>query len=275
MLADNLNLQTLTILISKLQIILEKDRKRIFPVFKYIREDFVIKLAQKIIKNPQKPVTIAITGESAAGKSTIVRLIANEIKLIEERFPQNILSFVSADNYFRDISKQIKEHGSFDNFLEQTDYNPDAPESFQLDLLKSDLQRLVNGENIYIPEYKVNGSGISVPNNIHIESSQIIISEGIAVLYDRIYDIFDVKFYVEIDEDVRKERYIKRAVEKRNQTKEEALKQFNKINLSAEQYLKPCKKYADVIINGETTPEAIIEMVNEIFTAVYKAAVLN
>lgn len=273
MFTDSMDLKLISNLIDNLHGIIERDKLREIPVFNYVKEDFLYKLAGKIIKNPNKPITIGITGESAAGKSTMVRSIAYEIKHIEERFPKNILTFVSADNYFCDISEQIKTYGSFDRFLENTSYNPDAPTSFQLDLMREDMGKLINKENIYIPEYKVNGSGVSVPNSIYIESSSIIIAEGIAVLYDEIHDIFDVKFYVEVDEDIRKERYVKRAVEKRNQTEEDALAQFEKINKSAEQYLKPCKKYADVILNGATTKEALINIVDEIFSVVYKAGV--
>ena len=134
--------------------------------------------------------------------------------------------------------------------MEQENYNPDAPESFQLNLMREDLISLSEKENVYIPEYKIDGTGRSVPNSILIESAPIIMSEGIAVFYPEIRDLFNIRVYVETDEILRFERYIKRAIESRNQTREDAIKQYETINKSAAVYLRPQRQYADIIING-------------------------
>ena len=71
------------------------------------------------------------------------------------------------------------------------------------------------------------------------------------------------KFYVEVDEDLRLERYIKRAINSRNQTKEDALKQYERIAECAAIHLRPQRKYADVIINGHATIEDLSKIAED------------
>ncbi|MDD3594421.1 MAG: hypothetical protein PHX18_07330 [Candidatus Gastranaerophilales bacterium] len=238
-------------IISKLVDIAARDKKRANPVIKFIKQDFLYQLKNNFQGNRLKtPIMIAITGESASGKSTFVRALTAQIRQVEQAKNRNLLNFVSADNYFNDISDKIEEHGSFDSFLANENYNPDAPSSFQLGLMKSHLERLEYNEDVWIPEYKVNGSGVSMPDAIFIKSSPVIISEGIAVLYPEIRDVFHIKFYVEVNEKTRLERYLSRAVNNRNQTEKDALEQYKVVNESAIEHLIPRRKYADVIING-------------------------
>jgi len=188
---------------------------------------------------------ISITGESAAGKSTICREIA---KVIEQlAMPVTILS---TDNYFNDISTLIAKHGSFDN-LRDSGYDVDAPTSFQLDVLKSDLEDLADGLDIKCPMYLPNGTGVSMPKAIDVPSSKIIIVEGIATMFDGVKDVFDVKIYVETDDEVRKKWFLDRAVEERNQDMENALKHWNYISEAGEKYVKLHRKEADMVINGK------------------------
>ena len=243
--------------------IIENDKKRPIPVIKLIRPDFIFTLANNLSENKDRINFIGITGESASGKSTFVKAITKKIKEIEERKNKSLLNFISSDNYFNDISEQIKKHGSFNAFLENENYNPDAPTSFKLDLMRKHLQQLAQKQDVYIPEYKINGSGVSVDDAILIECAPIIIAEGMAVMYPKVRDLFDIKFYVEVDEDLRLERYIKRAIDSRNQTEQDARQQYVTINESAKIYLRPQRKYADVIINGAASIEDFAQIAEE------------
>lgn len=243
--------------------IIEKDKRRRIPVIKFIRSGFVFSIAEHFKNRKGNVNFIGITGESASGKSTFVRTLTKKIKEIEKRENKSLLNFISSDNYFNDISEKIKLHGSFDNFLVNENYNPDAPESFQLDLMREHFIELAKGNNVYIPEYKIDGTGRSIPNSICIENAPIILSEGIAVFYPKVRDLFDIRVYVEVDEEERYSRYIKRAVASRNQTVDDAIKQYETINKSAQIYLRPQRKYADVIINGKAQIEDIEQLAED------------
>lgn len=234
-----------SLIVDSLVKILEKYSSSQINVIKNIKPGSVEKIKALL---SQKHISIAISGESASGKSTFVESIRDYISFLQEFNEENILTVISADNYFNDISEGIKKFGSF-NALIDSGYNPDAPESFQLELMRKDLQDLKNGKDIKIPKYKVNGTGISVQKAIDKKSSSINLVEGICVLYDKIHDLFDIKVYIDVDENTRKERYISRA-QQRNQSIEEVKEQWEIVNQSAIKYIRPTKKHADIILNG-------------------------
>ena len=82
--------------------------------------------------------------------------------------------------------------------------------SKQNDLLKEDLTKLANGQDIMAPEYLINGTGISVPKSIPIQSKKFILVEGMAAMYKDVKDLFDVKIYIDIDPKIQKKRVINR-----------------------------------------------------------------
>lgn len=230
---------------SKFKQILAYDRKCDKPIFVEVRPDFISKFSKRLINNPHKRLLIGITGESACGKSTICCQLKETIKGLN--LP---VSIISSDNYFNDISDLIKQYGDFDN-LRDNGYDVDSPESFQLDLLKKDLETISLGEDIKIPEYLLNGTGCSVANSVDIKSEKIIVVEGMSTMYKDVKNIFDVKIYVETDSEERKQRFFNRAVE-RNQDQENAQKHWDYVQSAGEKYVRPSRNEADMIINGNS-----------------------
>lgn len=231
---------------TKFKQILAYDKKCSTPIFKEVNPNFISRFAKRLINNPTRRLLIGITGESASGKSTICRQIKNIIEQLS--MPVSILS---TDNYFNDISELIKKYGSFDN-LRDNGYDIDAPESFQLSLLATDLECLASGQNIMAPKYIPNGTGVSVPHAQEVIADKIIVVEGIATMYEEVRDIFDVKIYIETENDIRQERFIKRAISERNQSEENALKQWEYIMSAGEKYVIPNKKCADFVLDGNS-----------------------
>lgn len=245
---------------SKFKQVLAYDNKAPEPIFTEVRYDFIQKFSKRLISNPAKKIMVGITGESASGKSTICREISNTIKKFN--MPVTILT---TDNYFNDISELIKKYGSFDA-LRDNGYDVDSPESFQLDVLKEDLEKISQGEDVYSPEYLLNGTGVSVPKAKHIPSNKIVVVEGMASMYDDIKDIFDIRVYVETDINLRRERFMTRAYTERNQDLENAKKHWEYILGAGEKYVKPAKEYADIIINGDTNLTYFCQILEYIYT---------
>ena len=143
----------------------------------------------------------------------------------------------------------------------------DAPTSFQLSTLKTDLQDLSDGLDIKCPMYLPNGTGVSMPKAIDVKSSKIIIVEGIATMYEDVRDIFDMKIYVETDFDTRKKWFLDRAVEERNQDLDNAIKHWEYINEAGKKYVLPYRREADLILNGDADLkyfEQILEYIHTI-----------
>lgn len=244
---------------SKLKKILAYDKKNEIPIFKEVRPDFISRFSRRLIDKPHQRIMIAITGESASGKTTI----CNTIKEAISKFNMPI-EIISADNYFNDISELIKKYGSFDALRDQG-YDVDSPESFQLKLLKEDLTKLKNGENVKIPQYLVNGTGISIPNAILKYSKKIIVVEGMASVYKDIKDIFDIKIYVDIDKQLQKRWFLNRAAQ-RNQDSVNALKHWEYIQTASVKYVQPQKNECDVIINGESYLDYYKQFIEYMYT---------
>ena len=71
-------------------------------------------------------------------------------------------------------------------------------------------------------------------------------------MFDAVRDIFDIKLYVESDNIIRKRRFMHRACEERNQTPENALKQWNYLETAGYQYVRPHRNSADFVLNGNS-----------------------
>ena len=221
------------------------------------KKDFLDNFTDRLINRPEDRILIALSGESASGKSTICKKIAECIEKLN--LPITILS---ADNYFKDISHLIEKYGNFD-LLRDAGYDVDSPDNFDLDLLKEDVLNLQKGKNILSPEYLVNGTGKSKPKSIPVKSNKIIIIEGMCSIYDKVSDIFDIKVYIDLDDTERKDRFLKRA-KNRNQDKINALKHWEYIKKAGQKYLIPNKPKCDIIINGECDLEYFSHMVEYI-----------
>ena len=231
---------------TKFKQILSYDKRCPSPIFKEVNPTFISRFTKRLINNPSKRFLLGITGESASGKSTICREIKNIIEQLS--LPVSVLS---TDNYFNDISALIKKYGSFDN-LTDNGYDIDAPESFQLNLLKKDLESLAQGNSIMAPKYVPNGTGVSIPNSLKINSDKVVVVEGIATMYRDVKDVFDIKIYIETENDIRRERFIRRAKAERNQNEENAVKQWEYLLSAGEKYVLPGRDYADFVIDGNS-----------------------
>ncbi|MCI5888602.1 MAG: AAA family ATPase [Brachyspira sp.] len=245
---------------TKFRQIISYDRKCADPVFREINPNFINRFSKRLINTPNKRLLVGITGESASGKSTI----CSEIKRVIEELSMPV-SVLSTDNYFNDISALINKYGSFDN-LRDNGYDVDAPTSFQLDVLKEDLIDLSDGLNIKAPMYLPNGTGVSMPHAKEIDSQKIIVVEGIATMYESVKDIFDIKIYVETENEIRKKRFMERACDERNQDPENARKHWEYVASAGEKYVKPFRGEADLVLNGNIDLNYFAEILEYIYT---------
>lgn len=242
---------------TKFRQIINYDKKAAKKLFLNVKSDFLENFLDRLINQPKRKILISITGESASGKSTIC---ANIKKYIEQN---NLpISIINTDNYFNDISDLIKQHGTFDA-LRDAGYDVDSPQNFQLDLLRSDIEDLASGKDVMIPEYLVNGTGVSVPRAIKIESRKIIIVEGMAATYKEVHDMFDIKIYIDLDNKTRKKRFLDRA-KIRNQDHNNALKHWDYVCEAGRKYIVPAKDNCDIIANGECDLEYFTQLLEYI-----------
>lgn len=242
---------------TKFKQIINYDKKSGNNLFLNVKPDFLEKFLDRLINQPQRKILISITGESASGKSTICNEIQRYIE--KENLP---ISILNTDNYFNDISDLIKKHGDFDA-LRDAGYDVDSPHNFQLDLLRSDIEKLANGHDIFAPKYLVNGTGVSVANAIEVKSKKIIVVEGMAATYSEVHDMFDIKIYIDLDNKTRRKRFLDRA-KSRNQDHKNALKHWDYVCVAGKKYVIPAKDKCDIIANGACSLEYFTKLLEYI-----------
>ena len=225
--------------------------------FNYPIDDICSNLASKILQN--KVIMIGIMGETASGKSTLSKII-KKVLIQQLHLP---ITFLTTDNYYKDISK-IRNGKDFVELVLYDGYDSDSPNGIQMDILTRDLQQLKNGLDIYSPTYALDNTGKSIPNSLFVKSNKLIFIEGVACSYLNIPDFFDIKIYVDIDNQLRKERFFKRASE-RLMFGENVNKYWEYVCKCSEKYIQPLKKESDFIINGNGDTEIMKNIVLNLY----------
>lgn len=209
---------------------------------------FIIKkIAGYLSGKLMMPASIGIAGETASGKSTITQDLIETIDSFATEFSiQDAITRVNTDDYYYDRSDMVKKAGSFSEFVKN--YDLDIPEALELELMHKHIKTLLSGESVYLPKYDMSGTAIRHDNHTLAKPSKIIISEGLFTLTQKVKDAFDFKIYVDIPENVKKERFFKRAEDRG--LGESAQIIYDNANKKAEFYIRPCKAHADIILSG-------------------------
>ncbi|MFB6178032.1 MAG: uridine kinase, partial [Halobaculum sp.] len=139
---------------------------------------------------------VGIAGGTGAGKTTVSRLIAESVGESVTRIP--------LDNYYQDLSHMDLE--------ERSEVNYDHPDAFEWELLREQLEQLLAGQSVEMPQYDFEIHNRKEERET-VEPTEVIILEGILSLYDdEINEMLDLRVYVEKDADVRILRRIERDV---------------------------------------------------------------
>jgi uridine kinase len=177
---------------------------------------------------------------------------------------KQIVSRINTDDYYYDRSKEVIKAGSFAEFAKN--YDLDVPAAFELNLLKSHIEQLVLGNEVWLPKYDMSGTAKRYDNYILAKPNKIIISEGLFNLSNGINDVFDFCIYVDVDSEEQKNRFYQRAAQR---GLGDAAKQvYNNAVSKAEVHVKPTSKNADVIINGMADRSEYKKVANELLEIV-------
>jgi uridine kinase len=178
---------------------------------------------------------IGIAGPSSSGKSELARQLAAKI-------PGT--SIVSLDSYYRGMEEIPLEERKKVNF--------DHPDSLDWELLHQHLVAIAGGRPFDEPVYSFAGYARTTDTR-RIEPSPFLIVEGLFVLYwPELRTMLDTKVYVQTDPGVCFNRRLNRDVAERGRTPESVMQQYEKtVRPSAEWFVYPTQKYADLTVSGE------------------------
>ncbi|MBQ4084317.1 MAG: hypothetical protein IJC30_01505 [Alphaproteobacteria bacterium] len=209
----------------------------------FINEGLEEKITEHL--SSERPILVGVCGESASGKTTL-------FNRLREQLPT--ATFISTDNYYKDMREAFKKYGSFSQMVE-AGYPTESSEAFQTEVLRRDLENIKNGQSVLGCAYDMK-TGESKPEQILYKPSKLVFAEGICTFYDEIRDMFDVKVYLTVDKEVQKERYFKRVLE-RGHRLEDMEQQFKRVSESAEKYIRIHQKYADLVMELYPKEQAV------------------
>jgi uridine kinase len=182
-----------------------------------------------------KPHIIGIAGPSSSGKTELARQLAR-------RLPG--ASIVSLDSYYRGMEEIPLEARKKVNF--------DHPDALEWPLLRQHLQAMSAGLPFDEPVYSFSDYARTAKTR-RIEPSDFVIVEGLFVFHwPELRALLDTKVYVETDPSVCFNRRLKRDVAERGRTPGSVCEQYRQTVLpSAEWFVMPTRKCADLVVSGE------------------------
>lgn len=180
------------------------------------------------------PIIIGIGGGTGSGKTTVA-------KQVRKHFPEESVVIVHHDSYYVDRSDLPP--------TSREKINYDHPDSFDNELLISQLSDLRNGRPVEKPSYDYE-THTRRKETITVRPARIILLEGILVLAeDALREIMDIKLYVDTDADERFIRRLRRDITDRGRTVDQVIEQYLKtVRPMHLQFVETSKRYADVII---------------------------
>lgn len=181
------------------------------------------------------PFTVGISGGSAAGKTMVAGLLAEELRDLAPLV-------VEVDRYFVDRSHLPPD--------ERMKINYDVPSALDFGGLARDIADLKKGRRVFLPRYDY-ANHKSTPNADPAEPAALIIVEGILLFHPaRIKPMLDFRLFVEADRDVRLQRRIARDTVERGRTRESVIHQFNHtVEPAFLEYTAPTKGQADFALD--------------------------
>jgi len=197
----------------------------------------------------KKGVLVGIAGGSGSGKTVASQNIASH-------FSPGDTAVISQDSYYKDRSDLGIE--------ERAEINYDHPDSFDFELMKQQLTKLIEGNEIDIPIYDFT-THIRTRETETVHPVPVLIVEGLMILgVEFLRELMDVKVYVDVPADIRFIRRLTRDIEERGRDVKSVTRQYlDSVRPMHEQFVEKTKNYADIIIVEGGNNQGAINLVTE------------
>ncbi len=182
----------------------------------------------------KQAVTIAVAGGTGSGKTTI----ANEIV---KRVGVDRIAYLQHDSYYYDWGQLPLDSRDLPNF--------DHPDSLETDLMIKHLKQLRSGHAVDVPVYDFTKHR-RTDQTRRVEPHPVVLVEGLLIFAEkRLRELFDIKIYVDTDNDIRFIRRLRRDIAERGRSMESVIDQYlSTVRPMHLEFVEPSKRYADVIV---------------------------
>jgi uridine kinase len=188
------------------------------------------------------PMLIGIAGGTGSGKTTVAKKLAAAL-------PAGQAASIEHDWYYRDRSHLDPAARALINF--------DEPDALENDLLLADLMELKADRAVECPQYDF-GSHTRRAERRQVLPRPIIVVEGILLFaVPSLREAFDLRLFVDTDDDVRLLRRVRRDLEERGRDMESIESQYlGTVRRMHQQHVAPSRAHAHLIIpeGGENVP---------------------
>ena len=193
-----------------------------------------------------KHLIIGICGGTGSGKSTLADRVYKEFK--------DEAVYIQMDSFYSNRTDLTYE--------ERVTLNYDHPDAFDMDLFVDSVKALKEGRTVTIPQYDFT-THLRKDEWTTVESKSLIILDGILLFADqRLFDLIDIKIFVDTDADERILRRAKRDMRERGRTLESVISQYVKTAKPMhDQFVAPFRNKSDVVIPGGGKNEIALEMI--------------
>jgi uridine kinase len=194
---------------------------------------------------------IAVSGGSGSGKTTLVgRLVGSATADTAE---EHLVRVLHLDHYYRDLSHLSPDERDRQNF--------DHPQAFDMELLRKHLTALRNGDQIDRPTYDF-ASHTRRPETVCLKPAAVIVLDGILALHwAEVRDLLDLKIYVDVSDDVRFIRRLRRDINERGRTVEGVITQYlSSVKTMHDTFVAPQRYVADIIVSWEDYNDRAVAM---------------
>lgn len=194
-------------------------------------------------------LVVGIAGGTGSGKTTVVRKII-------EKLPNNCVTLVPQDSYYKDNSHLPLE--------ERQQINFDHPDAIEWPLLIHHIKELKHKRAIAQPIYSYLTCTRSA-ETIQIEPAKIVIIEGILILGNKdLRNLMNLKVFVNADADDRLSRVIQRDIVERGRSINVVLERYEKtVKPSHLQFIEPTMRYADIIVPQGGNNDVAIDLLSK------------
>jgi len=193
------------------------------------------------------PLVIGIAGGSGSGKTTVAQAIL-------DRVGADKIAYLQHDSYYKDLTglpPTLRRNVNFDH-----------PNSLETELLIEHVKTLRDRQPAEVPIYDF-ATDSRTSQTFTVAPRSVIIVEGVLIFVEaELRKLFDVKFFVDADADIRFIRRLRRDITERNRTTESVIKQYEAtVRPMHLEFVEPSKRYADIIIPEGGHNIAALDMV--------------